>query len=155
MGSDEISHGFREQLERDLNHFSSMMTVQSLQKYGWLTITFKDVAAVRLASGERCDVASPCDSFIRILVNGEQVFRTQTFWDTAYHNYRLTYQTEKMHKKLPVTIELWDYDTVSSNDMILSWNTNVKELLKKRVKYGVEGNAINFEASWREQKITT
>lgn len=128
-----------------------------MKKSGWVEISFGEVKASTHSSGSRCDVITPCDAFILIFVGGDEVLQTSTIWDNEYPQFRETYYSSKIAKNSNIIIEMWDYDSVSSNDLILSWDTNIEELLSDgevHVKYGHGNrNKITTKTTWTEEAI--
>lgn len=128
-----------------------------MKKSGYLKISFGQVRASTHSSGSRCDVSTPCDAFISIFVGGDEVLRTSTIWDNEYPQFWETYYSSKISKNSPITIQMWDFDTFSSNDLILSWDTSIEELLsdgEAHVKYGYgNSNKITTKTTWTEEVI--
>lgn len=159
MDDDDISHEIRETLEQYLDGFQSLtikLLIKRIKANGWLTTTFLKATAHKLASDNKCDVFTPCDSFIKFYINNQMIGQTSVVWDTKHINIDRTFMSPKISKKAPVTIELMDYDSVSSDDMILSWNTNVDTLLNHEeiyTIYGIGENQIVTKSTWREEPI--
>lgn len=107
-----------------------------------------DAAAIEDANGHSCDDWDDCDAYIKLYIDGREVYRRYTVWfilcisvkqflytpsahsDTKYNNHMPyfgeTYKSPKMLKKARVRIEMYDEDSgwmQSSDDLILRWDT--------------------------------
>ena len=122
-----------------------------MKKYGWLTITFTHATAATHAAGAPCDLFSPCDPYIKLFIDAVEVYKTKTIYDQKYVYFGETYSSGKISKKSKITIEMWDWDAMTSHDSILSWNTNIYELLKTPTKHGYGENKIVTKSSWIDQ----
>ncbi|XP_031634116.1 atlastin-like [Contarinia nasturtii] len=156
MGDSEVTAEIRRNFKQDLEAYQSKVAEKwtvSFKKYGKLTITFVEATAASHADGSRCDMASPCDSYIKLFIDNKMVYQTKTIWDKKHLVFNETYTTpDNINKKAPITIQLWDFDNLSSHDPILTWDTSVKELLKTKIKHGHGENKIKIRASWKEKK---
>lgn len=162
MGDDEISNEFREKLQKNADDFQSIVNKilsQHVKVQGWLTITFVNATADILASNTICDSLPGnilCDSYIKFYTNNEMVAQTSVVWNEKYPYIGKTFITPKISMEAPITIEMLDYDSATSSDMILSWNTNVRELLNDGelyTVYGIGENKIVTKSSWTEEPI--
>lgn len=127
---------------------------------GWLTITFINATADSLASNAVCDSLPGnlqlCDSYVKFYVNNKMLGQTSVVWNEKYPHIDKTIITQKISKDAPITIELLDYDSATSSDLILTWNTNVKELLNNGELYTIYGileNKIVTKSTWTEEPI--
>lgn len=152
MGDDEISNTTLTKLHQEMNEFKRIL-VLSMKKYGWLTITFEEATAASHANGDRCDIFDPCDPYIKLFIDNVEVYRTRIIYDQKYVHFGDTYSSQKISKKAKITIEMWDWDLMSSHDSILPWNTNIKELLKTPIKHGYGENQIVTRSTWIDQAI--
>lgn len=115
--------------------------------YGWWEIMILDAAAIEDSNGHSCDDWDDCDTYIKLYIDGREVYRRYTLWfcpcilplysnnfllhsDTKYNNHMPyfgeTYKSPKMLKKARVRIEMYDEDSgwmQSSDDLILRWDT--------------------------------
>lgn len=111
------------------------------------------------SSGANCDLFSPCDAYIKIFVNDFLKFQTETVMDSSNPIFAEKYRSSRMRKNSQITIEMWDFDTYSSHDLILSWNTDVDELLSNGNGglFTVNGhngiNEIRMRVFWTEDAI--
>lgn len=161
MDVEGISNEFREKLQQSLDEFQSIATkvlVQRVKAQGWLTTTFIKATADVLSSNNNCDFLpwDLCDSYIKFYINNQIIGETSTIWNEKYPHIDRTFTSPKISKKAPVTIEMIDYDYAPSHDMILSWNTNVRDLLNNgelHTIYGIGENRIVMQSSWREEAI--
>lgn len=162
MGNEEFSDKFREKLQQSLDEFQSIATrvlIKKVKVQGRWTVTFVEATADVLATNNPCD-ALPwdilCDSYIKFSINNQKIDETSVIWNEKYPKIGRTFVSPKISKNAPVTIEMLDYDYLSSNDMILSWNTNVRELLNDgelHTIYGIGDNKIIMKSSWTDEPI--
>lgn len=152
MGDETISNTTLVKLQQEMDAFKRILSL-SMKKYGWLTITFKEATAATHATGSSCDVFTPCDPYIKLFINDIEVYRTRIIYDQEYVYFDETYSSEKISKKSKITIEMWDWDAVSSHDSILAWNTNIRELLRTPTKHGYGENKIVTKSSWIDQPL--
>lgn len=117
---------------------------------GRLSITFEEAKAYSHASGANCDIFDPCDPYINLFINNKKVYQTRILFDQTNVYFGETYTSHVINRNASIRIEMWDHDLMSSPDLILSWDTNVDELLQKRIKYGTGKNKIVTSSSWLE-----
>lgn len=155
MGDNEVSKFYKEKLEKYLDNAQStaaskvFVCKRDEDEFGSLTITFKDATAATHAGGKNCDLFDPCDPYIKLFVDTENVYTTEIIWEQTNVYFGETYTTKIISKLAPIKIEMWDYDKLSSPDLILSWDTTINELLQKPVKYGHGENKIVTSSFWQ------
>lgn len=118
-----------------------------------MKITFYEATAASHADGSACDPFGPCDPYIKLYIDGKLVHQTEKFINQKNVFFGETYSSPRMSKSAPITFELWDSDLIASDDLILSWNTSVEELLEDgtmHIKYGFGENKIVTMSTWRE-----
>lgn len=94
--------------------------------YGWWEIMFLDSAAIEDANGHSCDDWDDCDAYIKVYIDGREVYRSDTKYNNHMPYFGETYKSPKMLKKARIRIELYDEDSgwmQSSDDLILRWDT--------------------------------
>lgn len=132
---------------------------QRVKVQGWLTITFVNATADVLASNKVCDSLPGnvlCDSYVKFYANNEMIGQTSVVWNEKYPYIDKTFISPKINKEAPITIEMLDYDSATSSDVILSWNTNIPELLNNGELYNIYGigeNKIVTKSTWTEEPI--
>lgn len=155
LGDEEVSKSFRKALEYNLENAQSIaaskvyVCKKDEDENGWLTITFEDARAATHTSGGNCDIFSPCDPYIKLFINNENVYESEVFWEQEYVYFGKTYTSNMINKGASIKIEMWDWDRASTSDLILSWDTSIKDLLKNSIKYGTGENKIVTSSSWR------
>lgn len=87
---------------------------------------FLDAAAIEDANGHSCDDWDDCDAYIKVSIDGREVYRSDTKYNNHMPYYGETYRSPKMLKKARIRIEMYDEDSgwmQSSDDLILRWDT--------------------------------
>lgn len=87
---------------------------------------FLDAAAIEDVNGNSCDDWDDCDAYIKVYIDGREVYRSDTKYDNHMPYYGETYKSPKMLKKANIRIEMYDEDSgwmQSSDDLILRWDT--------------------------------
>lgn len=124
------------------------------------SITFNKGTAWKDVKGRNCDNCflcyNHCDVYIKILIDGKEVFRTETKWDTSEPTFGSTYQS-KLNKNARITIEMWDDDVGDTPDDLMSkWDNLTVESLRNNHEH-LEGklwdaqyqNKIEYSTSCR------
>lgn len=135
--------------------------------FGWLTVTINEVIAkTKYNSTELCDgnlffiygKAVPCDPFVTIDINGTRVFRTSTINLTTEDEFKAhyfeTYKSEKIDKKLNVTIQVFDYDRRfwGKDDLVLTFNLDTTTY---DTEYKDGEDSISLISFWQDERGTT
>lgn len=100
---------------------------------------------------------------MKVIVDGQEVFRTETKWGKRYPNFRETYFSNRMRKDARITIEMWDDDSRprdwgSPDDLMSRWDNQSVDLLLKysylmgNPRDGIWQNRIDYTSSWRDEK---
>lgn len=113
---------------------------------------FLDAAAIEDSNGGNCDDWDDCDPYIKLYIDGREVYRTDTKQNNHLPYFGETYKSPKMLKKARIKIEMWDEDATwmgPTDDLILRWETNIDELLQNGIFWGGKGNV------WKNRIVTT
>lgn len=99
--------------------------MEKAEKSGTLVLDFNDVRVTR------CDALSECDSYIKVLVNGDEKtsFRTYTHTEEPEPLVTDVFLSDKVPIDAKVTVEMWDED-VLEDDLLLSKTFNIDEFTK-------------------------
>lgn len=100
---------------------------------------------------------------MKVLVDGQEVFRTRTQWGKRYPSFDQTYFSPRMRKDARITIEMWDDDSrplilKSPDDLMSRWSDQtIDSLLKYTYLLGDPRdeqwqNRIDYISSWRDEK---
>lgn len=74
------------------------------------------------SKGAFCDDIGLCDSFIKVRVNGVEVFNTPTVYGSSTPEYDATYITDdSIPKNSNILIQMWDYDRIGPKDLMSEW----------------------------------
>lgn len=107
------------------------------------------VQATILDDESRCDPASMCDPFIILKLDGNTVHETDYKQGEERAEFNIDYNFDNMKKNTRITIEMWDYDSSSGHDLIMSKDTSVEWLLNNNMLYSKDyKNYIQTEAKW-------
>lgn len=112
---------------------------------------FLDAITIEDANGHSCDDWDDCDAYIKVFIDGREVFRTDHKLNNHMPYYGDTYRSPKMLKTARITIEMWDEDSSwieSDDDLILRWETNIDALLKNGIHWSGRGNI------WKNKIVT-
>lgn len=113
---------------------------------------FLDAAAIEDSNGGNCDDWDDCDAYIKVYIDGREVFRTGPRTNNHLPYFGETYKSPKMLKKARIRIEMWDEDSgwmSTADDLILRWDTTIDELLQNGIFWSGKGNV------WRNRLVTT
>lgn len=107
--------------------------------------------------GAACDDWGACDAYIKLLVDGTEVYRTDCRVNSHMPYFGETYRSPRIHKSARITIELWDEDSGwmgSPDALMLRWETKIEALLQNGIKWGESGywkNKIVTASSWKDE----
>ncbi|XP_031630421.1 uncharacterized protein LOC116345309 [Contarinia nasturtii] len=125
--------------------------------FGWWTIAIHGGEAHTDIFGNACDDWGACDAYIKILVEGKEVYRTECRVNTHMPYFGETYRSPRIHKSVRITIELWDEDSGwmgSPDALMMRWETNIDQLVNNGIKWGEKGywkNKIVTASSWKDE----
>lgn len=126
-----------------------------LQGYGWWTVMFHSAEAYTDLYGKDCDEFAACDAYIKVFIDGREVFRTDYRLNNNMPYFGETYRSPRIHKQAHITIEMWDEDSgwmESTDDLMMRWETNVEDLIRNGIKWGFkQRNKIVTTSSWKDE----
>lgn len=129
--------------------------------YGWWEIFFLDAAAIEDANGHSCDDFDDCDAYIKVYIDGREVYRSDTKYNNHLPYFGETYKSPKMLKAAKIKIEMYDEDggwtglLQSTDDLILRWDTTIDNLLENGIHWSGNGNVwrnkIVSSSTWKDE----
>lgn len=108
-------------------------------------------------AGSSCDDWGACDAYLKMFLDGKEVYRTDSRSNTHMPYFGEVYRSNKIHKSAHITLELWDEDNSwigSSDTLMLRWETTIDALLSNGIKWGEKGywkNKIITASSWKDE----
>ena len=119
------------------------------------------------SDGTRCDseTTSPCDSYVKLFVNGAFIVQTPTIANTLTYDVNYRYMSEKIAKSSKIVVEVWDDDDPtgvfgSPDDLILRSEGSIDNFLDYPFRDGpnvnlaseIDGqNSINTYTFWQDE----
>ena len=61
--------------------------------------------------GNTCDDWGACDAYVKLFIDGKEVYRTECCVNTHMPYFGEQYRSPRMHKSARITIEMWDEDS--------------------------------------------
>lgn len=129
-----------------MRHFSSTET-------GTFTIYFQQGKADAESNGKRCDRLSLCDAYAKVIIDGEEVHKTNTVDNNSDPSWvHLPYTSPKINKNSAILIEMWDKDTATPDDLMGRWGPFTPAQLSKMSYLNTPPslNSVTFRAGWSE-----
>lgn len=119
---------------------------------------FSKVFAYGEADGSLCKALAifHCNSYIKLFVNGREVYRSQTRKDKFVYDAEYNHVTGKIPKTSKIRIEVWDESSaIFENDhVILETEGDVDSFLKEPLRKGAwvkdQQNAIETVSFWQD-----
>lgn len=68
---------------------------------------FLDAAAIEDANGNNCDDWDDCDAYIKVYIDGREVYRSDTKYNNHMPYFGETYRSPKMLKTAKIRIEMY------------------------------------------------
>lgn len=124
--------------------------------FGWLTIILNDTVAVELDGGGECDILDEvCDPYVRILFDGQEVFRVDSDWLWKFGSRDLRcvnklYKSNKISKTVAITFEMWDKDDIGADEFILKKIVHIDEILNS-FSISSGKNSLSMTAFWKNE----
>lgn len=111
------------------------------------------------ASGKTCQFVDTlgCNSYIRLIVNGEEVLKTEIEKGKFHYDVDKTFTTEKIPRKSTIKIEVWRSKSMASHQekIILSTEGDVDSFLKQPIRTGAHfdrgDNRIETMSFWQDE----
>ena len=104
-------------------------------------------------NGDRCDFLQDCDSYLRIIVNGQEVWRSHTEWSESNPEFDETF-TMPLSRYANIAIQMWDSDLSSGDDLMSEWpNFSVESLSRYTTLTGHDWgwdkqNYVHIRTQW-------
>lgn len=128
---------------------------------GYLTIRFIKVYAVELEDHSKCDgfFDNDCDSYVKLHINGKEVFHTEPRADAMENEIDRVFTSEEIPRDSTLKIEVLD-DDGSSFETIMVEQNDIDGFLKKPVRKSPHSSktlASEFAGYnvWVENKLVT
>lgn len=100
-------------------------------------------------------VRNPCDPYVKLFIDGQQVFRTSTKENVYVANFYESHKTGRIRKTGSIKFELWDDDgSWSKDDFITSWDTNIESIVPNKLfQTYIAGryNSLSVGAEWKAE----
>lgn len=128
-----------------------------------MVIQFRNGLVLTDQNGNLCDEFNRCDAYVKVKVDGKEVWRGKTQWNNAQPKFLETYSSPRMRKDSKVQIELWDNDSKwtdvikSDDDLMDKWYATAESLSKydtllgQDTDYAITRNQLNIRSSWRDE----
>lgn len=97
------------------------------------------------SNGDFCDKkGNACDSYVKLLIDGKEVFRTEDVGNRNYPKYNQEYSTgTSVSKYSKIVIQLWDAD-INPDDLMDEWTIPLSDIDGKQKTYiGSKTNRLN------------
>lgn len=131
-------------------------------EYGYWNITIRSALSISDSKGDFCDIASLCDTYIRIRVDGHEVWRSKTHWNEPLPKFFETYQSPRMKKNSKIIVEMWDDDNAkmykSEDDFMERWWSRSpsaistrNRLIGKKWDTFITQNKLFIDSRWRDE----
>lgn len=123
---------------------------------GILKIRFERGNGRKDYPGSNCDNCflcyNPCDPYILVKINGQEVYRTSTAWDNESPNFDATFTSSVIYKDSNIAIEMWDNDAGdTADDLMARWADISIDMLLRTRNLAQNQNNIELYSEWQRQ----
>lgn len=79
--------------------------------------------------GDYCDSGTnnECDSYIKVFINDNHVYTTKIYEEKQIANIGETFVSEPTPKDSVLKFQMWDYDSVGSDDIMSEWTAKAED----------------------------
>lgn len=81
---------------------------------------------------QNCDFWSPCDLYVKVLVDNNEICRTDFQRDQMDVDFFKTCISNKVSKSAKIKFELWDED-VQNDDVLDRWESNIDQAVESGI----------------------
>lgn len=94
---------------------------------------------------------SPCDPYVKVFVNGDNLFTTSTKDDSSYAIFMESHTSNKMFERARIRLKVWDYDTGvgAYDDLILECNHDIRRLSSSKINCANDDVRIEASYIWK------
>lgn len=104
---------------------------------------------------KKCDVnklffiPNKCDPYVKVLVDGQEVFRTTVKEDRNDAKFFERFRTGKILKTARISVEIWDHDAEDDDDWIASCTMHIDQFQTSNT-FNCDGSTINMTSKWED-----